>query len=143
VKRTILHSADDTRRFGEHLACSLDPDDKVVLIGPMGAGKTTLVQGIAKGLGVAGAVTSPTFTIVNEYPFPNGLLRHVDLFRLNGPSDLLEIGFYDFWEEPGIVLVEWGDRLPEDLRHLATRSLELLLHPEGREVRKRCLAPTS
>ncbi len=106
----------------------------------MGAGKTTLVQGIAKGLGVTEPVTSPTFTLVNEYPLPAGMLRHADLFRLDGPTDLIEIGFYDFWEEPGIVLVEWGDRLPEELRRLATRSIEIAAHPDGREIGVRRIA---
>ena len=117
----------DTREVGEALAALLGPGDAVALTGELGAGKTTLVQGAARGLGFAGQVVSPTFTLVREY---QGRLRiyHVDVYRLERIQDVLDLGLDEM--EAGVLFVEWGDAveglLPED--HL---SLELTVPGEG------------
>ena len=87
------------------------------LIGPLGAGKTAFVKGLAEGLGIDPAgVSSPTFVIANQYASPDGRqLAHVDLYRLETVSELDDVGFLDMLEPGGIVAVEWGDRLPDAL----------------------------
>ncbi len=118
------HSPDETRSLGRRLGEILDAGCCVALSGPLGAGKTLLVRGIAEGAGVPEHVTvnSPTFVIVNEYPgrFP---LLHIDAYRLSGPEELLDIGFDEMTTGGGAVIVEWADRvagiLPRD--HLAAR----------------------
>jgi len=105
--RTV--TADDTRAAGHALAPLLRPGDALALTGELGAGKTTFVQGLAAGLGFAGHVVSPTFTLVREY---EGRMRihHVDVYRLERVQDVLDLGLDEAIAEGGVVLVEWGDR---------------------------------
>jgi tRNA threonylcarbamoyladenosine biosynthesis protein TsaE len=103
-------SADDTREVGTKLAPMLEPGDVVVLCGDLGAGKTTLVQGVARGLGVAQPVTSPTFTLVKEYD-GRVPLTHADVYRLERVQDVVDLGLE---ESDGVVFIEWGD-VVEDL----------------------------
>jgi tRNA threonylcarbamoyladenosine biosynthesis protein TsaE len=105
-------TAEDMRAIGEILAAALLPGDTLVLAGDLGAGKTTFVQGIAKGLGFAGHVASPTFTLVREYP-GRLLLRHVDVYRLERVQDVLDLGLED--DPDAIVAVEWGDAVEASL----------------------------
>ncbi|MFM8944969.1 MAG: tRNA (adenosine(37)-N6)-threonylcarbamoyltransferase complex ATPase subunit type 1 TsaE [Actinomycetota bacterium] len=105
-------TADDMRAIGEILAAALLPGDTLVLAGDLGAGKTTLVQGIAKGLGFAGHVASPTFTLVREYA-GRLLLRHVDVYRLERVQDVLDLGLED--DPDAVVAVEWGDAVEASL----------------------------
>ena len=106
-----------TRRLGERLAAALRPGDLVVLSGPLGAGKTSLTQGLAAGLGVQGTVTSPTFVLARRHRGPVPLL-HVDAYRLRDAGaralDLADLDLEDALEE-GVVVVEWGEGLVEDL----------------------------
>jgi tRNA threonylcarbamoyladenosine biosynthesis protein TsaE len=101
-------TVEDTRAIGAALAELLQAGDGVALTGELGAGKTTLVQGVARGLGFAGHVVSPTFTLVREYP---GRLRihHVDVYRLERVQDVLDLGFEEMADADGVLLVEWGD----------------------------------
>jgi tRNA threonylcarbamoyladenosine biosynthesis protein TsaE len=103
-------TAEDTRAIGEALAPLLRPGDVVALGGELGAGKTTLVQGAAAGLGVAGRVLSPTFTLVREYSgtFP---VYHLDLYRLRRVQDVLDLGFEEMLDSGAVVFVEWGDAI--------------------------------
>lgn len=103
-------TAEETRWLGEKLADILEPGDVVLLTGDLGAGKTTMVQGIARGLGVTSSVTSPTFVIVREY---EGLIRlyHVDAYRVESTAEFLQLGYESFRELPGVVAIEWGDRV--------------------------------
>ncbi len=108
--RLETKSAEETRRLGEQLAGVLERGDIVLLAGDLGAGKTTLVQGVACGLEIHEQVTSPTFVIVREY---RGLmsLYHVDAYRLGNPSELSELGYEQFWHLPGVVVIEWGEKV--------------------------------
>jgi len=98
----------DTRRLGEALGRALEARDVVGLVGELGAGKTTFVQGVARGLEVSGYVASPTFTLVREYR-GRVYLYHVDLFRI-GPEELDAIGFDELLDSGGAAVVEWADR---------------------------------
>ena len=106
-----------TRRLGERLAAALRPGDLVVLSGPLGAGKTSLTQGLAAGLRVQGTVTSPTFVLARRHRGPVPLL-HVDAYRLRDAGaralDLADLDLEDALEE-GVVVVEWGEDLVEEL----------------------------
>lgn len=106
-----LPTATATRRFGERLGKKLRPGDILGLDGPLGAGKTSLVAGIARGLGAPAPATSPTFTLVNEYRgrLP---LYHVDLYRLQGAGELAELGLWELAESGGVMAVEWLSRFP-------------------------------
>lgn len=110
-------TADETRAVGESLASMLQPRDTVVLTGDLGAGKTTLVQGIGRGLGVEDHVASPTFTLVREY---TGRLdiAHVDVYRLERVQDVVDLALDELGGPERVLLIEWGDAvsdlLPED-----------------------------
>jgi tRNA threonylcarbamoyladenosine biosynthesis protein TsaE len=108
--RTVLEArvAEDTRAIGAALAPLLHPGDALALTGELGAGKTTLVQGLARGLGFTGPVVSPTFTLVREY---RGRLTvyHVDVYRLERVQDVIDLGFEEMTGDDGVLVVEWGD----------------------------------
>ena len=106
----ISHSEDETLALAMKLAASFVAGDVLVLKGPLGAGKTAFVRGLANGMGIDEAlVNSPSYTFVNEYggDIP---LYHFDLYRLMSPDDLYEIGWDEYLTRKGIVVVEWGER---------------------------------
>ncbi|PKN33343.1 MAG: tRNA (adenosine(37)-N6)-threonylcarbamoyltransferase complex ATPase subunit type 1 TsaE [Deltaproteobacteria bacterium HGW-Deltaproteobacteria-19] len=107
-------NADVTRALGRLLGTVLKAGDVVALTGELGAGKTCLTQGIAEGLGISGEyrITSPTFTLVNEYP-GRLTLYHVDVYRLAGQTDLYDLGFDEFSEGQGVVVIEWAEKIRE------------------------------
>jgi tRNA threonylcarbamoyladenosine biosynthesis protein TsaE len=105
----VTRSADETEAVGEELAATLRPGDLVLLSGELGAGKTTFVRGLARGLGSRAGVQSPTFQLVRVYP-GRIQLGHVDLYRLDPGSGIAELGLEDLLEQ-GVVVVEWGERL--------------------------------
>ena len=102
----------ETEALGERLGARLRPGCVVALKGGMGAGKTALVRGIARGLGFDGRVTSPTYAIVNEYPSDPPLF-HFDLYRLSGADELFDIGFEEYLERGGVCVIEWADLIEE------------------------------
>ena len=110
-------AAEETREVGEAIASLLRARDAVVLTGELGAGKTTFAQGVARGLGIEEAVSSPTFTLVKEY---SGILdvAHVDVYRLDRVQDVVDLGLDELGGGDDVLLVEWGDTieelLPED-----------------------------
>jgi tRNA threonylcarbamoyladenosine biosynthesis protein TsaE len=113
--RLASRSADATRSVGEALARLLAAGDVVFLVGGLGAGKTVLTQGIAAGLGIDPAeVVSPTFVLIGEH-VGRRVLHHVDLYRLDDPRDLDEIGLAEILGGEGIAVVEWADRFPGEL----------------------------
>ncbi len=122
---TTTKSARETQEFGKKLAKSLAGGGVVCLYGDLGAGKTTLVQGIAKGLRIKRRVISPTFVLMRSY----GRLHHIDLYRLD---DAKSLGLEELWQDPAnILLIEWpeklGDRLPRQRREV---KIEILSETE-------------
>ena len=112
--RFETHSAEETLAVGRKLASILPHRGVVLLIGDLGAGKTTLTKGIAEARGAARAedVSSPTFTLIHEYGNPV-CVYHVDLYRLDNADQARGFGLEDLFEEPALMLIEWGDRFPE------------------------------
>ncbi len=109
-------SENETLTLGEKLGKLLEPGDFVALCGELGSGKTRFAQGVARGLGVDPdiRVTSPTYTILNEY-HGKCPLYHFDLYRLAGDSDIFDLGFAEFFYGKGVCLVEWAERLVDEL----------------------------
>jgi tRNA threonylcarbamoyladenosine biosynthesis protein TsaE len=135
--RTDLRTVDDTRAFGRRLAALLRAGDLVVLSGPLGAGKTALAQGIGAGLGVTGAVTSPTFVIARVHrpdPARGGVLPlvHVDAYRLGSVSEVDDLDL-DASLDDSVTVVEWGGGKVE---HLADARLEVRLHRRDDDTRQ-------
>ena len=110
---TVTNSAAETRALGEKLASRLKPGDVVVLEGELGAGKSELARGIAKGLGVTETVTSPSFTILNVYESGRCPLYHFDWYRLESEEELYELGMDEYLGGDGIAVVEWAERCPD------------------------------
>ena len=122
----LTRSAEETIAFGRKLATDLSPPLMVLLRGDLGAGKTTLVKGIAEGFGAARAddVTSPTFTLVHEYRGPDVILYHVDLYRIDTQRELETLGLDDLLAPNCILLIEWGEKFPRLQRE---QNLEIAL----------------
>ena len=108
----LSHNERETEALGAALAARLRPGDVVAYLGDLGAGKTAFTRGLARGLGYAGRVTSPTFTIVNEYEGPVPLF-HFDMYRLGGEEDLFDIGWEDYLNRGGVCAVEWSENVAE------------------------------
>ncbi|HEY7661131.1 MAG TPA: tRNA (adenosine(37)-N6)-threonylcarbamoyltransferase complex ATPase subunit type 1 TsaE [Actinomycetota bacterium] len=106
--RLRASTAEDLRAIGAAIAPLLVAGDAIALGGDLGAGKTTLAQGLARGLGIAGPVTSPTFTLVREYPHGRLPLLHADVYRLDRVQDVLDLALEED-AEGGVLVVEWGD----------------------------------
>ena len=105
-------SAEETQLLGARIAAMLEPGDVVLLHGDLGAGKTTLTQGIGSALGMPQLAQSPTFSLMVDTPLPNGaVLRHIDLYRLEDPAELEALGFEELIGDPdAITLIEWPER---------------------------------
>ena len=108
----LLPTRAAANRFGEALGRRLTAGCTVALAGDLGAGKTTLAQAIARGLGVTSYVASPTFGLIHEYPGPVPMF-HFDTYRLQRAEDLQDLGFHEFFERGGVVVVEWADKFAE------------------------------
>jgi len=106
------HSVSETEALGERLAKCLRAGAVVALYGDLGAGKTALVRGMARGLDISESVSSPTFTLVNEYPGDPALF-HFDMYRLKDSSELYGIGWEDYLDRNGICVVEWSERVAD------------------------------
>ena len=106
----ISNSAQETEALGERLAARLRPGDVIAYTGDLGAGKTAFTRGLARGLGVTDRVTSPTFTIVNEYEGGRLPLFHFDLYRLDSAGELFDIGWEDYLARGGVCAVEWSEK---------------------------------
>lgn len=109
----VSGSVEETERIGAELAQRLPAGSVVAFSGDLGAGKTAFVRGMARGLGIRERITSPTFTIVNEYEGGTCPLFHFDLYRLSGEDELFDIGWEDYLARGGICAVEWSERAPE------------------------------
>jgi tRNA threonylcarbamoyladenosine biosynthesis protein TsaE len=111
----VAHSEADTEKLGQSLGCALERGGVVALVGPLGAGKTRLVQSIATALGAdRRAVNSPTFVLIQEYAAPLPLF-HCDTYRLRNVDEFLDLGVDEMFQSDGVCLIEWADRVTEVL----------------------------
>lgn len=112
----ITNSANDTIEFGKSVARAVEKGAVISLVGDLGAGKTTFTKGVARGLGIMDNVTSPTFTILNEYAGEEKKLYHFDFYRIEDPDELVELGFEDYFPSAdGLTIVEWVEKAPSVL----------------------------
>jgi tRNA threonylcarbamoyladenosine biosynthesis protein TsaE len=128
-------SPEETIALGRELAMMLTPPKVVLLRGDLGAGKTTLVKGIAQAFDAASEddVTSPTFTLIHEYRGPKATLYHIDLYRVDTQRELETLGLDDLMGEKNILLIEWGEKFARFVRE---RDVEIVLERVGDEQRK-------
>jgi tRNA threonylcarbamoyladenosine biosynthesis protein TsaE len=135
LREVTTHSAEETIALGRTLTELLTPPKLVLLRGDLGAGKTTLVKGIAAAFDAAAEedVTSPTFTLVHEYRGPRANLYHIDLYRIDTPRELETLGLDDLRSDNSILLIEWGEKFPRLVRE---RDMEIALEREGENQRR-------
>jgi tRNA threonylcarbamoyladenosine biosynthesis protein TsaE len=126
----VVRDEEEMEALGASLAAELPAGAVLALVGGLGAGKTRMVKGLARGAGYGGEVTSPTFALVHEYRGGRLPLFHLDLYRLKSADELLAIGWDEFLDEGGLVIVEWADLFPE-LLPAATRWLRFEVLPDG------------
>jgi tRNA threonylcarbamoyladenosine biosynthesis protein TsaE len=131
----LTHSSDETIALGRKLAETLAPPKLVLLRGDLGAGKTTLVKGIAEAFRAAEAedVTSPTFTLIHEYHGPVASVYHIDLYRIDTQRELETLGLDDLMGANSILLIEWGEKFPRFERE---RDLEITLEHVAENERR-------
>jgi tRNA threonylcarbamoyladenosine biosynthesis protein TsaE len=137
---TVTHGADETAQLGRRIGAMLKTGDVVLLSGRLGTGKTTLAQGIAAGMGIRDYVTSPTFTLVNEYrpSRPGGaVLYHADLYRIGAADEAFDL-LLDEYGQDGVTVVEWAERAPQ-----ATPTEHLLVVLEATSDSDRTVSITS
>ncbi len=126
----IVRDEAEMEALGESLAADLAAGTVLALVGGLGAGKTRMAKGVTRGAGYQGEVTSPTFSLVHEYRGGRLPVFHFDLYRLKSAEELLAIGWDEFLDEPGLIVVEWADLFPE-LLPSHTRWLQFEVLPEG------------
>jgi tRNA threonylcarbamoyladenosine biosynthesis protein TsaE len=132
----LSHSADETIELGRKLAARMRAPMLVLLRGDLGAGKTTMVKGIAEAFEAASQdnVTSPTFTLIHEYRGPDVSVYHIDLYRIETERELATLGLDEMLNDPqNVVLIEWGERFPRLVRE---RDMEIAIERLGEEERK-------
>ena len=113
----LTHSPEETEAVGQHLADRLTPGTVIAYEGDLGAGKTAFTRGLAKGLGARERVTSPTYTIVNEYLSGRLPLFHFDLYRLESAEELWDIGWEDYLQRGGVCAVEWSENVSDAMEN--------------------------
>ena len=134
LREVTTHSAEETIAFGRRLAELLAPPKLVLLRGDLGAGKTTLVKGIASALEAAAEedVTSPTFTLIHEYRGPRATLYHIDLYRIDTQRELDTLALDDLRASDSVLLIEWAEKFPRFVRE---RDVEIVLERMGENER--------
>ena len=130
----LTHSADETQRVGAALAKTLRGGEVIAFLGDLGAGKTAFTRGLAEGLGVTDAVTSPTYTIVNEYLTGRLPLFHFDMYRLGSSEELFDIGWEDYLARGGVCAVEWSENVQDALEAPITVRIDRV--PDGDDCRR-------
>ena len=128
------HSAAETEALGERLAARLTGGEVIAYTGDLGAGKTAFTRGLARGLGITDRVTSPTFTIVNEYEGGRLPLFHFDMYRLEDSDALFDIGWEDYLERGGVCAVEWSENVADAMPE-GTVYVTIERAPEGENAR--------
>ena len=132
MMQITTHSADETQALGQKLASRLAPGDVIAYFGDLGAGKTAFTRGLAQGLGITDPVTSPTYTIVNEYLSGRIPLFHFDMYRLSSSDELFDIGWEDYLSRGGVCAVEWSENVEDALQDAIRVTIEKL----GDDTRK-------
>jgi tRNA threonylcarbamoyladenosine biosynthesis protein TsaE len=135
TREFTTNSPEETIALGRELASLLTPPKVVLLRGDLGAGKTTLVKGIAEGFNAASEddVTSPTFTLIHEYRGPSAAVYHIDLYRVDTQRELETLGLDDLMGDDSVLLIEWGDKFERFKRE---RDVEITLERVSENVRK-------
>ena len=128
----ITHSPIETEQLGQKLGQTLPAGTVIAYRGDLGAGKTAFTRGLARGLGITDPVTSPTYTIVNEYLSGRLPLFHFDMYRLHSADELFDIGWDDYLERGGICAVEWSENVTEAMEDAITVTIQKI----GEESRK-------
>jgi tRNA threonylcarbamoyladenosine biosynthesis protein TsaE len=111
MKRILSRSAEETGAAGRAFAGRLRPGDVVALTGTLGSGKTRFVAGACEGLGIRSHVTSPTFTIINEYPATFGTVAHIDMYRIRSMSEVADLGIEEYFNARCICFIEWAEQV--------------------------------
>ena len=124
MMQITTHSADETQALGQKLARCLAPGDVIAYFGDLGAGKTAFTRGLAQGLGITDPVTSPTYTIVNEYLSGRIPLFHFDMYRLSSSDELFDIGWEDYLSRGGVCAVEWSENVADALQDAIRVTIE-------------------
>ena len=124
MMQITTHSADETQALGQKLASRLAPGDVSAYFGDLGAGKTAFTRGLAQGLGITDPVTSPTYTIVNEYLSGRIPLFHFDMYRLSSSDELFDIGWEDYLSRGGVCAVEWSENVEDALQDAIRVTIE-------------------
>ena len=124
MMQITTHSADETQALGQKLASRLAPGDVIAYFGDLGAGKTAFTRGLAQGLGITDPVTSPTYTIVNEYLSGRIPLFHFDMYRLSSSDELFDIGWEDYLSRGGVSAVEWSENVEDALQDAIRVTIE-------------------
>ena len=136
MKQLILNSEQETIEFGKKMASHLKKGDVLVLTGDLGSGKTKLTEGILTFFGLENEISSPTFTIVNEYETPDFPIYHFDVYRLENSDEFLAIGGDEYFEK-GVSIIEWGERIEDVLPEKYVKiSFERDLENENRRIIK-------
>ena len=124
----ISNSTFETEQIGENIGKILKKKDIIAMSGDLGAGKTAFTRGVARGIGYDGRVTSPTFAIVNEYYCENDTIYHFDMYRISDGDELYNIGFDDYLNSDGILIIEWSenilDYLPKDITYVDIKNID-------------------
>ena len=124
MMQITTHSADETQALGQKLASRLAPGDVIAYFGDLGAGKTAFTRGLAQGLGITDPVTSPTYTIVNEYLSGRIPLFHFDMYSLSSSDELFDIGWEDYLSRGGVCAVEWSENVEDALQDAIRVTIE-------------------
>ena len=124
MMQITTHSADETQALGQKLASRLAPGDVIAYFGDLGAVKTAFTRGLAQGLGITDPVTSPTYTIVNEYLSGRIPLFHFDMYRLSSSDELFDIGWEDYLSRGGVCAVEWSENVEDALQDAIRVTIE-------------------
>jgi len=119
----LTHGPEETQALGKKLAACLHPGDVIAFYGDLGAGKTAFTRGLGEGLGIREQVTSPTYTIVNEYLSGSMPLFHFDMYRLGSSDELFDIGWEDYLARGGVCAVEWSENVEDALEGAITVSI--------------------